>query len=380
MIYLDHNATTPMDPQVLDAMLPYFSEAYGNPSSVHRQGRVARAAVDQAREQVAALVGAHPSQVIFTSGGTEANNVALSGVAGMHGPAHLAVGSIEHASLLEPARALERNGWRLDLIPCDQQGRIDVGAAADLLHDDTRLLSVMWANNETGSVQDIPALAAAARERGVLFHTDAVQAAGKLPIHFADSQVHMMSLSAHKIYGPKGIGALVVDKSIELRPLLYGGGQEKGLRGGTENVPAIVGFGAAAELAAERLSADAAGQARLRDHLQTALACIDQVVLFATDARRLPNTLQFALRGIDGETLLMALDRKGMAVSSGSACASGSTEPSHVLRAMGVEHDLARGAVRVSLGRATTEEMIDEFLKALKDIIGSLGARVAWAS
>jgi cysteine desulfurase len=378
-LYLDYNAGTPLDPRVLAAMSECLSGMPGNPSSTHQFGRAARARLDRAREQVAALVGAQASQVIFTSGGTEANNLALHAVTAGRTPGHLAVSAIEHPSVLEAARALQKSGWRLDLIEPDSNGRITVEALRRVLKPDTRLVSVMLANNETGVIQPVAELAACARAAGAVLHSDAVQAAGKVPVDFEATGAQLMTLSAHKLYGPKGAGALIVDKALELEPLLYGGGQERGLRAGTENIAAIVGFGVAAELAGETRETEAVRQAGLRDYLQAGLKSHAQITVFAESAQRLPNTLQFAVAGLDGETLLMQLDKAGIAVSSGSACASGKSEPSHVLLAMGVDPELARGAVRVSLGRETTRQDIDRLLGAIAEKIEWLNkaARVA---
>jgi len=379
-VYLDNNATTPLDERVVESMLPWLHKRRGNPSSVHGPGRAARAALDQAREQVADLVNAHPAQVIFTSGGTEANNLALKGVAGTRAPAHLLVSSIEHASLVGPARALEARGWRLGLIPVDAGGRVEPHTVRDYLQPDTRLVSVMWANNETGVVQDVPAIAATAREAGSVVHTDAVQAAGKLALDFAASGAHLMSLSAHKLYGPSGVGALIVDRAVELEPLLHGGGQEKGLRGGTENVAAIAGFGMAAELARRELGQRTSQVVALREALEAGLRQLPGVGIVAAESDRLPNTTQVLVPGIEGETLLMNLDREGIAVSSGSACASGKQDPSHVLLAMGMEPNLARCVIRVSLGRDNEADDVRALLEALSAqlaMIRSMAARVA---
>lgn len=368
MIYLDHNATTPLDERVLEAMLPYLRDDYGNPSSVHALGRRARTALDQARQQVAALVNAHPSQVVFTSGGTEANNAALKGLALRQPAARLALSAVEHASVQQPVLALRRLGWQQDVIATNHHGEVTAAAVRDALHADTRLVSVMWANNETGTVNDVAAIAEMVRAADTLLHTDAVQAVGKQVVDFAASGAHLMSISAHKLYGPKGVGALIVDKAVDLEPLLNGGGQEKGRRGGTENLPAIVGFGQAAELARTELAARQEQGARLRQRLEQALAeRVPQAVIFGAGARaRLPNTVFFALPGIDGETLLLELDRQGLAVSSGAACGSGYSEPSHVLKAMGVAAEVARCAIRVSLGRRNTEQDVDTLVAALQ--------------
>jgi len=364
-VYLDHNATTPLDPVVLEAMTPFLRDQFGNPSSPHRYGRRTRAAIDEAREQVAALVNAHPTQVVFTSGGTESNNLAITGFAAANVPGRLAVGATEHPSVLEPARALAAHGWHIDEIGVDGNGRISAEVFGEALQARPRLVSVMYANNETGVIQDVVELAQAARAQGVVFHTDAVQAAGKLPMSFPDSGAHLMSLSAHKLNGPQGMGALVVDKSVECRPLLHGGGQERERRSGTENVAGIVGFGAAAAIALERMATRAAYLSALRTRLESALGRVDGVTIFGMGVERLPNTVYFSLRGVDGETLILGLDRKGFACASGSACGSARHEPSHVLRAMHVEAELAKGAIRVSLGEGNSERDVDDFVATL---------------
>ncbi len=361
--YLDHNATTPLDERVLEAMLPYLREGFGNASSVHAFGRSARIALDTAREQVAELIGAHPSQVVFTSGGTEANNAALKGTAFRRMPGSVAISSVEHASVREPAEALARHGWRCESLPVDSEGRIEKGAVS---RSPATIVSVMWANNETGVLQDISTLGEAARERGAILHTDAVQAAGKVPVDFAASGAHLMSLSAHKIYGPKGIGALAVDKAVDAVALVHGGGQERGRRGGTENIPAIVGFGKAAELARSELEKRSRHQEQLRSRFEAELSeRAPEAVVFGAGAERLPNTSFFALPGIEGGTLVMALDRQGLALSSGSACGSRHDEPSPVLRAMAVPSDLANCAVRVSFGTGSTEADVEALVGAL---------------
>ena len=378
-VYLDHNATTPLDPWVLEAMLPYLTAHYGNPSSVHRFGRVTRAALDRAREQVAALVNARPSQVIFTSGGTEANNLAIKGMTAADVTGCMAIGATEHPSVTEPAVSLKEAGWRVTVLPVDKTGRLSSSVAESLRSAHPALVSVMWANNETGVIQDIAALAAEARANDALLHTDAVQAAGKIELDFATSGAHLMSLSAHKINGPKGVGALVVDATVELRPLLHGGGQEKDRRSGTENVAGIVGFGAAAELAKERVTAYGTRALRLRQRLEAELSAIGGIEIFGAAAERLPNTVCFGTAGVDGETLLLRLDRSGIAVSSGSACASQHREPSPVLRAMGIEPELALSAVRVSLGHDSTEQDIDTFVASLASQLRQLRRTVGRA-
>lgn len=363
-IYLDHNATTPLDERVLTAMLPFLREQYGNASSRHEFGTVARRAVELAREQVAALVGAAAAQVVFTSGGTESNNAFIKGAAGMLRPSQIAVSAIEHPCVARPAAELARAGWKLRTLPADRDGRVSVADAALALQEATGIVSVMLANNETGVIQDVAAIGELARAARAWMHTDAVQALGKLAIDFNNLNVHAMTLSAHKIYGPKGVGALVLDKRIELKPLLSGGGHELGMRSGTENVAGIVGFGAACELAASRRRELAPRLATLREQLERGLAGLDATV-FGAGAPRIPNTSYFAVAGIDGETLVVELDKAGFAVASGAACSSTSTEPSATLLAMGVAPDVARGAVRVSLGAANTAAQIDAFVNAL---------------
>ena len=380
-VYLDHNATTPLDPRVLEAMLPYLSERFGNASSRHEYGRAARMAIDEARGQVAAAVGAHPTEVIFTSSGSEANNLFLKGAAACLKPGVLAVSAVEHPSMREPARDLARQGWRLQEIGVDGQGRISAAAYREALAAKPRLVSVILANNETGVLQEIPALARQARPVGAWFHTDAVQALGKIALDFRalnEAGVHALTVSAHKIYGPKGAAALVADKRVEMRPLISGGGQERGLRSGTENVAAIVGFGRACELAAARLEQGMAEFAALRAQLEQGLGQLGATI-FGQDAERLANTIFFAYPEIDGETLVAKLDRAGFAVASGSACSSASPEPSHVLRAMGVAPEFSRGAVRLSIGVGNSEQQVADFLAALTETIFQLRRLTALA-
>lgn len=361
--YLDYNATTPLDERVLVMMESLQRDIFGNASSLHTWGRKARRAIDLAREQVADLVNAHPSQVVFTSGGTESNNLALLGFAGAHqGVRRLAVSRVEHTSLLMPARYLAQQGWLLDCLPVDSDGCL---ATPVSLTSDVALASVMLANNETGVINDLSLLIESGRSHGTVFHTDAVQAVGKISVDFPALGVQMMSLASHKIYGPKGAGALIVDKSLTLMPQIHGSGQERGLRSGTEDVVAIAGFGLAAQFAREDLAARNEHLLRLRLRLEQGLAQLPSVVVFSAQAERLTNTVFFALPGVDGATLLQNLDRAGFGISSGAACDSALGEPSHVLLAMGVDPDLARGAVRVSLGRYNTQQEIDDFLAEL---------------
>ncbi len=372
--YLDYNATTPVHPAVLEAMLPYFSRQHGNASSRHEYGRAARRAIDEARQRVAYAAGAHPTEVVFTSGGSEANNLFIKGAAAAMKPGTVAVSAIEHPCVREPAKQLARGGWRLREIAVDADCRIASADFSAALAEQPELISVMLANNETGVVQDVAAYAEQARPGRPWFHTDAVQAFGKLPVNFRELNgqgVHAMTLSAHKIGGPKGAGALIVDKRVELQPLIAGGGHERGLRSGTENVPAIVGFGLACELATANLAGKAVSAGLLRDELERRLGELGATI-FGAAVPRLPNTVYFALPGIDGETLVGKLDRAGFAVASGAACSSANPEASHVLLAMGVTPGLARGAVRVSLGADSSPADVSGFLAALADTLRQL--------
>jgi cysteine desulfurase len=379
--YLDYNATTPVHPQVLEAMLPWFGERFGNASSRHEYGRAARSAIDEARARVAAALGAHPTEVVFVSGGSEANNLFIKGAATVAQPGLVAVSAIEHPCVREPAKALVRHGWQLREIAVDADGRIAGDDYVDVLQHRPKLISVMLANNETGVIQDVAALAEQARPTRAWFHTDAVQALGKLPVDFRalnERGVHAVTISAHTIGGPKGAGALVVDKRLDLAPLISGGGHERGLRSGTENVAAIVGFGVACELASATLESSSHALLVLRAVLEHGLA-EQGATIFSLGVERLPNTVYFSLPGIEGETLVAKLDRAGFAVASGAACSSANPEPSHVLMAMGVAPDLARGAVRVSLGRQSTTQEVADFLVALAHTVFQLKRLTALA-
>ena len=370
-VYFDHNATTPLDERVLEAMLPFLREQYGNASSRHDLGISARRAIDQAREQVAALVNVRPPQVVFTSGGTEANNLFIKGAAEILKPSQLAVSAIEHPCVAKPAEALARKGWAVRKLAVTREGAIDLADVDTALQTKTGMVSVMLANNETGVIQDVAAVAGRARAVKAWMHTDAVQALGKIAVDFEALNVLAMTLSAHKIYGPKGAGALIVDKRIDLAPLIAGGGHEHGLRSGTENVPAIVGFGAAAELAASRIVELAPKLEKLRARVEQGLIRMG-AVLFGAQSVRVPNTSYFAFRGIDGETLIIELDKLGFGVAAGAACSSANPEPSATLLAMGIAPEIARGAVRFSLGAANTAHEVDDFLKAVKQAVARL--------
>lgn len=369
--YLDWNASAPLHPAAREAMLPWLGMRFGNASSRHEYGRQARAAIDEARVRVATAVGAHATEVVFTSGGSESNNLFIKGVAALTKPGLIAIGSVEHPCVREPARQLRRAGWQLREIKVDGQGRIDRTDWLEVLAQRPALVSVMYANNESGVVQDITSLAAETPRGTTWFHTDAVQVFGKMPLRFRELGVHGMTLSAHKVGGPLGAGALVVDKRVELAPLIAGGGQERGLRSGTENVAAIVGFGVAAELAAESVATQARRLSDLRERLEAHVGSVGARI-FSQDATRLPNTSFFAVPGVDGETLVAKLDRAGFACASGSACSSASPEPSHTLLAMGIDPVLARNAVRISLGRDTTADDIERFVAVFDTVVWEL--------
>lgn len=367
-VYFDHNATTALDNQVLEAMLPWMQTQTGNPTSRHIFGRASRDAIEYARGQVATACGAYPSQVIFTASGTEANNFAIKGITAARTKQQILTSAIEHPCVSRPAIAMQQLGWSSNQIAVNGNGEVDLSILEKQLATPTGLISAMLANNETGVLQDLVEITKIAHSAGAFVHTDAVQALGKVDVNFSDLNVHAMTVSSHKIHGPQGAAALILDKRVDIQPLLHGGGQEKGLRSGTENVAAIVGFGAACELATRNVKHFATHTQALRNQLETGLKQLN-VTIFGEQVARLPNTSFFAVDGIEGETLVMALDRKGFAVASGSACSSDSTEPSHVLLAMGVPADIARGAIRVSFGTANTSTQVNEFLAVLKNEI-----------
>jgi len=366
-IYLDHNATTPLAPEVLEAMLPFLREAYGNPSSLHWFGQRARAAVERAREEVAALAGAEASEIVFTGSGSESDNLALRGVLtpARESRRGLVTTTIEHHAVLRTARALGEEGFPVELAPVDAAGRVDPNQLTELVDDATALVSVMLVNNETGVVQPVPEVAALAHERGALAHCDAVQAAGKRTVDVDALGVDLLTLSAHKIYGPKGVGALYVRRGTSLAPLVRGGSQERNRRAGTVNVAGVVGFGAAATLARERLERDAALLGSLRDRLEQRLLALSGASRNGEDPR-VPGTTSLSFDGCDAEGLLMSLDLEGVAVSTGAACAAGGVEPSHVLKAMGLPPQRVESSLRVSLGRGTTEDEVDRAAEIIR--------------
>jgi cysteine desulfurase len=378
-IYLDNSASTRVHPAVVEAMLPYFTEDYGNPSSLHAAGREAKEAVERSRATLAGILGAQPQEIVFTSGGTEANNLALKGVAfaNRERGRHLVISAIEHDSILNPCRWLAAQGFRVTCIPVDEFGRVNLEELAKAIGDETILVSIMHANNEIGTIQPIAEIGELCRERGVYFHSDACQSFTQLPIDVRESPFDLLTINAHKIHGPKGVGALFIRDGVTISPWQQGGGHERGLRSSTENVPGIVGFAAAAELCRRERDTQVARITALRDRI------IHEVVAFAPEAylnghstERLPNNVNLGFRGLEGQAirLLLELDDAGIAVSSGSACSSNQAEnqPSHVLRAIGRNPVEARGALRVSLGRDTTKQEVDCFLSSLSQVLDNM--------
>lgn len=376
-IYLDHNASTPVRAEVLDAMLPYFSEHYGNASSAHAFGQEAKGAIEEARAKVAALVNAAPNEIVFTSGGTESDNMGVLGAArALAGKGrHVVVSEIEHEAVRNAAGALATEGFTVTQVPASADGRVDPAAVATALRPDTVLVSVMAANNETGVLQPVTEIGAICAENKIAFHTDAVQAAGKIPVDARAWQATFLTIAAHKFYGPKGVGALYVKRGAKTAPLMFGGEHERGRRAGTENVPGIVGMGVAAELARAEIDTMPPRMAALRDRLEQGLvARVPQTVVHGAGAPRVCNTSHLSFVGAEGEHLILTLDTKGIACSSGSACKSGSAHPSHVLLSMGVSAAVAQTAVRLSVGRATTEAEIDLVLDLLPAVVQKLRA------
>ncbi|MDR3319465.1 MAG: cysteine desulfurase NifS [Desulfovibrio sp.] len=374
--YFDNNATSAVAPEVLEAMLPYLRDLYGNPSSMHTFGGQVASAVFQARSRIAALLGADPEEIIFTSCGSESDSTAVwSALQTQPEKRHLLTTRVEHPAILNVAQYWERQGYRVTYLDVDDKGRINQDEYLRTLTSDTALISVMFANNEVGNIYPIQRMAEAAKKNGVLFHTDAVQAVGKTPIDLSHMPVDMLSFSGHKIHAPKGIGVLYARKGVRFRPFLRGGHQERGRRAGTENVPYIVGLGMAAKLAGEHIQEDRIDMARLRDKLEQGIvARVPDCLINGDTENRLPNTTNIAFKNVEGEAILLMLDRLGICASSGSACTSGSMEPSHVLRAIGVPFNYAHGSVRLSLSRYTTEEEVDYVIEHLPGIVENLRA------
>lgn len=375
VVYMDHASTTPTDPEVVAVMLPWMSEQFGNPSTVYSLGLRGAKVVQNARESIANTINADPEEIYFTSGGTEADNWAILGVADAHSRKgrHLITSTIEHHAVLESMEHLEKRGCEVTRVPVDSGGLIDPEEVRRALRPDTVLVSIMYANNEIGTIEPIADIGRITREAGVLFHVDAVQAAGKLPLDVEELGVDMLSMSAHKFYGPKGVGLMYLRKRTRVTPLLHGGGQERGRRAGTTNVPGIVGMAKALELADNRMAEDAVRETALRDRLWEGLSAgIEAIHLNGDPVRRLPGNLNVRLDGIEGESMVLMLDMEGICVSSGSACTTGSLEPSHVLLALGIPAEHAHGSLRATLGRSTTTEDVDHFIKVFPPIVDRL--------
>jgi len=371
-VYMDHGATTPLREEALEAMLPYLKEKFGNPSSIHSFGREARKAINEAREKTARALGADPEEIFFTSGGTESNNMAIRGAARLKGKGRIITSAIEHHAVLDVCKDLEKDGFEVVFLPVDRYGMVDPRAVEEAIVPGTILVSIMMGNNEVGTIQPIREICTLARKRGVFVHTDAVQCVGQLPVDVKELQVDFLSLSAHKFNGPKGVGALYVRKGIPLPPIYRGGGQERKLRPGTENVAGIVGLGRALELAVAELPEKTARLQKLRDRLIAGLTSLEGVALNGHPKQRLPGNVHLSFQYIEGESLLLGLDLQGVAASSGSACTSGSLEPSHVLTAMGLDHREAHGSLRLTLGRGNTEADVDYVLQVLPPIVERL--------
>ena len=376
-IYLDYAATTPTHPKVRKAMLPYFTDAFGNPSSIHSYGQEAKGALEEARDKVAALIGARSEEVVFTSGGTEADNLAIKGVAYANEPKgnHIITSSIEHHAVIETGKFLERRGFRVTYLPVDKYGLVDLDDVKKAITNETILISVMHANNEVGTIEPIAEIGRIAKEAGIYFHTDAVQAVGHIPVNVNELGVDLLSMSAHKLYGPKGVGALYIRKGTKLIPFMHGGEQERRRRASTENVPGIVGFGRAVELAQQEMTEEAERLAYLRDQLIKGLMeRIDHIRLNGHPRMRLPNNVNISVDYVEGESMLLNLDLEGICASTGSACSSSSLEPSHMLLALGLPPEQAHGSLRFSLGKWTTEEEIGRVLEILPPIVAKLRA------
>jgi len=379
VIYFDNNATTAIHPEVLEEMMPFFAEQHGNPTSNHRFGRRAHTAIEEAREKVAYAVNAHPSQIIFTASGTESNNTIIHGVADGYPESIFGYSAIEHPCVSKPVEALRKRGFASIEIPVDQNGLVNIELLSDIPSNQPTFISVMMANNETGVIQNMPEIVQWAKKNKAIVHTDAVQALGKITVDFAGLDVDALTISSHKVYGPQGVAALVVNNKIDVVPFIKGGGQERGLRSGTENLAGIIGFGKACERAAANTVLFDKTIRPLQSYLEQHLVQMGAVI-FGDQAKRLPNTSFFAFPRLDGVTLLTALDKKGFAVASGSACSSNSNEPSHVLLAMGIDKELAQGAIRVSMGVETTLEQVKSFITSLKMEIERLKQLAAMAA
>ena len=374
-IYMDHSATTPVDEAVFEAMIPYYTHQYGNPSSIYSQGREARKGLEKARQQVAGLINAHPQEIFFTSGGTEADNQAVISymISNAHRGRHLITSAVEHHAVLAACEYLHKNGFELTVLPVNQSGLVEPDVLKKALTPDTTLVTIMHANNEVGTIQPIKELAAIAHDAGAAFHTDAVQSVGKIPVDVDELGVDMLSASSHKLYGPKGVGCLFIKKGTKIGKYLHGGSQESKMRGGTENVPGIVGFGKAAELAQNRMSEHCGYLTRLGKKLQEGIREKIPHTIFTGDlANRIPGHVSVCFEFVEGESILLMLDSYGIMASSGSACTSGALEPSHVLLAMGIPHEIAHGSLRLTLGKDSREEDVDYVLEVLPEVVDRL--------
>ena len=375
MIYLDNAASTQVHEKVVDEMLPYFKEQFGNPSSIHKYGRLASMAVQNARKRIATLVNAEPKEILLTSGGTESNNTALYGIAHRSKGKHIITSSIEHDAILEPCKLLERKGFQVTYLPVDKHGLVSLGDLKNVISSDTCLISIMFANNEVGTIQPIKEICKLAHEKNIPMHTDAVQAIGKIPIDVKDLGVDLLSISSHKINGPKGVGALYIKNGIKLDPLILGGGQENGLRSGTENVPNIVGFGKACQVAKENMEQNEQHFRKLGAKLTSRiLQEIPHVTFNGHPEKRIPNNIHFTFLGVNGEDLIIKLDENGIAASTGSACSVRTQKASHVLKAMGFSHEQISGSLRLTIGTSNTEKEIDDTVEILKKVVNELRA------
>ncbi|MEM3396861.1 MAG: cysteine desulfurase NifS [Thermoplasmata archaeon] len=374
-IYFDNSATTMVAPEVVEAMLPYFRDFYGNASSLHSFGQEAKRALEDSRAKIASLINAHPEEIIFTGGGTESDNIAIKGIAYRNKTKgkHIITSSIEHPAVLETCKALEKEGFEVTYLKVDANGIVDLGELERSIRKDTILITIMHSNNEIGTIQPVKEVGKIATEQGIPFHTDAVQSAGKIQIDVKTQQIDLLTLTAHKIHGPKGVGALYIKKGIQLQPIIHGGGHEKGLRSSTENVPGIVGFAKACEIAKANLEKNAEHMQKLREKtIEGVLGSIEACYLNGHRTQRLPNNAHFRFTGIEGESLILKLDDEGFATSTGSACSSHKLQPSHVLMAIGLKHEEAHGSLRITFSRYNTEEEVDLFLAKLPGVVAEL--------
>jgi cysteine desulfurase len=375
LIYLDNAASTPVHDQVLQEMIPFLKEQFGNPSSIHSYGRFAQRAIENARKQIALLINAQPNEILLTSGGTESNNTALFGIASLKKGKHIITSSIEHEAILEPCKKLEKEGFRITYIPVNDNGTVNPKDVENSISSDTCLVSIMLANNEVGTIQPIQEISDICNQKNVIFHTDAVQAVGKIVVDVKELGIDLLSISSHKINGPKGVGALYIKNGIEINPFIYGGGQENGLRSGTENVASIVGFGKACQLAKDNMKPNNLHLQNLRDELiSEVMRQIPHVKLNGHHQKRLPNNAHFTFLGVNGEDLIIKLDENGIAASTGSACSVRVQKESHVLKAMGFSHDQIAGSLRLTMGISNTDSEIKRTVEILKKVVGELRA------